>query len=72
MTSLSISCNDCTMQNSDHCRDCVVTFLCDSDGAVPVAIEEREVRALRLLSAGGWCGSSATTPTRHARVLAIN
>ncbi|HVE93850.1 MAG TPA: hypothetical protein VNB24_02940 [Acidimicrobiales bacterium] len=53
MTSLSISCNDCVMQHSSHCDDCIVTFLCDEDGAMPVAIEDREVRALRLLSAGG-------------------
>jgi len=53
MTSLSISCNDCVMQNTSHCGDCIVTFLCDRDEAVPVAIEEREVRALRLLSEGG-------------------
>ena len=53
MTSLSIGCNDCTMQHCGHCPDCIVTFICDRDGAVPVAIEDREVRALRLLSAGG-------------------
>jgi hypothetical protein len=53
MTSLEISCDDCTMQHSSHCDDCIVTFFCDSDGAVPVRIEPGEERALRLLSAGG-------------------
>lgn len=53
MTSLSISCDDCVMQHSSHCADCIVTFLSDADGGVPVAIEDREVRALRLLGAGG-------------------
>lgn len=53
MTSLSISCDECVMQHSAHCEECIVPFLCDDTGAVPVAIEATEARALRLLSNAG-------------------
>lgn len=51
--SLTISCDDCAMQHSDHCEDCIVSFLCPSDEAGPLVIEPGEVRALRLLSSAG-------------------
>lgn len=53
MTSLSVSCGDCVMQHSSHCDDCIVSFFCDRPVDVPIEIDEREVRALRLLSDGG-------------------
>ncbi len=50
---LRIDCDECRMQHTPTCADCVVTFLCarDDGGAVVVAIEE--VRALRRLEAAG-------------------
>lgn len=50
---LLISCADCMMQGTDACTDCVVTFLCERDPGEAVVIDVAEVRALRLLEAGG-------------------
>ena len=52
-TSLSISCGDCVMQHTDHCHDCIVTFICDRDEGDAVVIDVEEQRALRLLIGGG-------------------
>jgi hypothetical protein len=43
-----IDCNECSMQGTDACNDCVVTFILDRrDGAVVFdAEEERAVRAM--------------------------
>jgi hypothetical protein len=45
-----IDCDECVMQHTRVCADCVVTFLCnrEHDDAVVAAVSE--VRALRLLS----------------------
>jgi hypothetical protein len=50
---LTISCDDCTMQGSSACADCVVTFLCDREPNDAVVIDVAEARALRLLSDAG-------------------
>lgn len=51
-SSLSFGCDDCSRQNSDHCGDCVVTYLCErEDGSVVVTMEE--LRLVRRLQAGG-------------------
>lgn len=48
LTGMLISCDDCRMQGTDACQDCVVTYLLDRpDGAVVFdAEEERAIRAL--------------------------
>jgi hypothetical protein len=49
---LVISCDDCRMQGTDACRDCVVTFILDRrDGAV--VFDAAEERALRALARAG-------------------
>ncbi len=49
---LVISCDDCVLQHSDHCADCVVSFLCgDDDSEVVLGSDER--RALHLLAEAG-------------------
>jgi hypothetical protein len=49
---LVISCDECAMQHTNHCQDCVVTFLCDeSTGAVIIDADEQ--RAVRMLSRAG-------------------
>ncbi len=50
---LLISCTDCVMEGTDACADCVVTFLCEREPGEAVIIDVAEVRALRLLEAGG-------------------
>jgi hypothetical protein len=52
-TSLIISCEDCVMQHTSACEDCVVTFLCDRDPNDGVIINADEERAVRLLSRAG-------------------
>jgi hypothetical protein len=51
--SIVIDCDECELQGTDACDDCVVTFVLrdHSDEAVIVDIEE--ARALRLLAEGG-------------------
>lgn len=49
---LSFGCDDCSLQRSDHCADCVVTYLCAQDrGAVVVTIDD--LRVVRRLQDGG-------------------
>jgi hypothetical protein len=51
--SIVISCDDCTMQGTSACEDCVVTFLCNRDAHDAVVIDVAEARALRRLSDAG-------------------
>jgi hypothetical protein len=59
---LTISCDDCVMQGTDACADCVVTFLCSREPGDAVVIDVEDVRALRLLEHGGLAPS-----LRHRR-----
>ena len=49
---LIIDCDECAMQATSVCDDCVVTFLCASDPG-PVVVDFAEARALRLLGDAG-------------------
>lgn len=49
---LVISCDECAMQETSHCQDCVVTFLCDEPGDA-VIIDVAEERAVRMLGRAG-------------------
>lgn len=59
---LRIDCAECAHRHTDHCEDCLVTFLCEreSDGAVIIPLEE--VRAVRLLQ-----GAGLAPRVRHVR-----
>ena len=59
---LTIDCDECVMQHSDVCADCVVTFLCSREPDEAVVIQVGDVRALRLLAESGL-----TPPLRHQR-----
>jgi hypothetical protein len=48
-----IDCDDCVMQGTDTCADCVVTFLCTRDEGGAAIVDVAEERALRLLHSGG-------------------
>jgi hypothetical protein len=50
---LRIDCDDCVMEGTNACDDCIVTFLCTRDHGGAVVIDVQEVRALRLLQQGG-------------------
>jgi hypothetical protein len=59
MTNLTISCDQCRMQSTSACDDCVVSFICDPECTAVVA-DIAEVRALRLLGRSGL-----VPPLRH-------
>jgi hypothetical protein len=54
---LVISCDDCAMQRTSTCADCVVTFVLRSgvDGDEPpaIALDHDEEHAVRLLARAG-------------------
>jgi hypothetical protein len=62
MTTLTISCDDCTMQGTHACDDCVVTFLCNREPDEAVVIDAAEARAMRMLE-----GAGLVPRLRHAR-----
>ena len=48
-----ISCDDCVMQHTSACDECVVTFICNREPDEAVVIDAAEVRAVRLLGDAG-------------------
>jgi hypothetical protein len=53
MTSLTISCDECVMQGTSACEDCVVTFLCGREPGDAVIVDAEEERAVRMLGRAG-------------------
>jgi hypothetical protein len=61
-----IDCDECAMQGTDHCRDCVVSFIVEREaGAVVVSAEE--ARALRDLGEAGLVPVLRLVPKPGAR-----
>jgi hypothetical protein len=50
---MRISCDECVMQGTPACQDCVVTFICDREPDDAVVIDADELRAVRLLHQAG-------------------
>jgi hypothetical protein len=50
---LVIDCDQCVMQHTSACDDCVVTFVCSRQPDEALVIDAAEERAIRLLSQGG-------------------
>jgi len=50
MTVLTIDCDECEMQGTSACDDCVMTFLLDPRRDAAVVIDAEEARAVRVLS----------------------
>jgi hypothetical protein len=48
-----ITCDDCVMQHTPVCDDCVVTFICRREPDEAVVIDVAEARAVRLLGEVG-------------------
>jgi hypothetical protein len=61
---MTISCDDCRMQHTSACAECVVTFICDREPGDAVVIDAVEARAVRLLGRSGL-----VPPLRHERRL---
>ena len=49
----TISCDDCAMQGTSACDDCVVTFVCGRAPGEALVIDVEEARAVRLLERAG-------------------
>ncbi|TDT15910.1 hypothetical protein BDK89_1491 [Ilumatobacter fluminis] len=53
---ITISCDDCRMQSTSACDDCVVSFLLRDDEQVeqtPLVLDLDQVRVVRLLGKAG-------------------
>jgi hypothetical protein len=50
---LIIDCDDCVMQGTDACDDCIVSYLCSREPDDALIIDVAEIRALRALGDGG-------------------
>lgn len=50
---MTIDCDDCELQGTDACGDCVVSFICGREADEAVVIDVAEVRAVRLLGRAG-------------------
>lgn len=48
-----IDCDDCRMQGTDACDDCVVSFIVGREPGDAVVIDVAEERAVRLLARAG-------------------
>lgn len=62
MTSLIISCDDCTMRDTGACEGCVVSFICGRDPDDAIIIDVAEERAIRMLGRSGL-----VPPLRHTQ-----
>ena len=59
---LSIDCDECVLQATEACGDCVVSFLLGAEGQRPVVVDLAEARAMRVLGDAGLA-----PPLRHRR-----
>lgn len=46
---LTIDCDRCTLQHTDACRGCLVSFVLDREPGDAIIIDADEARALRVL-----------------------
>jgi hypothetical protein len=50
---ISISCDDCELQHTDACADCLVTFVLGREPEDAVVVDVAEARAIRMLGRAG-------------------
>lgn len=60
---ITIDCDGCSMQGTEVCRDCVVTFICGRDPDDAVIIDAAEERAVRMLIRSGLVPKLRHVPT---------
>jgi hypothetical protein len=51
--SITIDCDDCVMQHTSACADCLVTHLCGQGQQSAVVFDLAEQRAVRLFAEAG-------------------
>ena len=61
---LTIDCDECILQYTDACGDCIVTFLCGVETERPVVVNLAEARAMRALGDAGLA-----PPLRHRATM---
>ena len=49
----TIDCEQCCMQNTDACTDCVVTYVCSREPGDALIVDLGEYRALEMLAESG-------------------
>ncbi|HMD44838.1 MAG TPA: hypothetical protein VKG43_01665 [Acidimicrobiales bacterium] len=49
----TIACDQCTMQHSNACDDCVVSFVLGREPDDAVVVDAAEARAIRMLERAG-------------------
>jgi hypothetical protein len=50
---ISISCDDCELQHTDACADCLVSFVLGREPDDAVVVDVAEARAIRMLGRAG-------------------
>ena len=50
---MRIDCDECVMQGTEVCGDCVVTFVVDREPGEALVIDVEEERAVRMLAQAG-------------------
>ena len=60
-TAVYIDCNDCRMQHTEVCSDCIVTALLDRDDRGAVVLDLEHERAVRRLQDAGLAPQSRFT-----------
>ncbi len=50
---VSISCDDCELQGTSACEDCLVSFVLGREPDDAVVVDAEEARAMRMLSRAG-------------------
>jgi hypothetical protein len=50
---MRIDCDECVMQHTELCAECVVTFVVNRRPGEPVVIDESEERAMQMLRGAG-------------------
>jgi hypothetical protein len=48
-----IACDECLMQDTEACADCVVSYICSREPDDAIVIDVEEARAMRLLAGAG-------------------
>jgi hypothetical protein len=50
---ITVDCDDCSLQGTNACQDCLVTFVLNRDAGDAVVIDAAEERAVRMLERAG-------------------
>jgi len=74
---IAISCDECALQDTDACDDCLVSFVLSREPDDAVVIDADEARAVRMLASAGLVPtlrfasrSDGPISSRHGRLAA--